>query len=72
MECSTDKAKLAKHEELELPLDNEQSDELCNVMKTIEEACPDELDKIFQEGDDHAVGDLSLQLLGIRQIKCKK
>ena len=27
-------------------------------MKTIEETCPDELAKIFQEGDDHAVGDL--------------
>lgn len=58
MERSTDKAKLAKYEELELPLDDEQSDELCNVMKMIEETCPDELDKIFQEGDDHAVGDL--------------
>lgn len=45
MERSTDKAKLAKYKELELPLDDEQSDELCNVMKMIEETCPDELDK---------------------------
>ena len=47
MEHSIDKAKVAKHEELELPLDNEQFDELCNVMKTIEETCPYELAKIF-------------------------
>ena len=47
MEHSIDKAKLAKHEELELPLDNEQFDELCNVMKTIEEPCPYELAKIL-------------------------
>lgn len=45
MERSTDMAKLAKYKELELPLDDEQSDELCNVMKMIEETCPDELDK---------------------------
>ena len=45
MEHSTDEAKLAKYKELELPLDDEQSDELCNVMKMIEETCPDELDK---------------------------
>ena len=55
MERSTDKARLAKYKELELPLDDEQSDELCNVMKMIEETCPDQL---RQEGDDHAFGDL--------------
>lgn len=57
-ERSADKAKLSKHEELDVPLDEEQSDELCDIMKSIEETCPNELDKIFQEGDDHAVGDL--------------
>ena len=55
-ERSADKAKLARHEELELPLDDEQSDELCDVMKKIEETCPDELTKIFKEGDDNVVG----------------
>lgn len=57
-ERSADKAKLSKHEELDVPLDEEQSDELCDIMKSIKETCPNELDKIFQEGDDHAVGDL--------------
>ena len=57
-ERSADKAKLAKHEELDVPLDDDQSDELCDVIKRIEETCPNELDKIFQEGDDRAVGDL--------------
>jgi len=57
-ERSADKAKLAKHEELDVPLDDEQSDELCAIMKRIEETYSNELDKIFQEGDDHAVGDL--------------
>ena len=57
-ERSADKAKLAKHEELDVPLDDDQSDELCDVIKRIEETCPNELDKIFQEGDDHAAGDL--------------
>jgi len=41
---------------LELPLDDEQSDELCDVMKKIEETCSDELAKIFKEGDDHIMG----------------
>ena len=41
---------------MELLLDDEQSEELCSVMKQIEEMCPDELQEIFQEGDSHAVG----------------
>jgi len=55
-EHSADKAKLTRHEELELPLDDEQFDELCDVMKKIEETCPDELTKIFREGGDNVVG----------------
>ena len=34
MECSVDKARLARHEDIEL--DDEQSEELCDVMKKIE------------------------------------
>ena len=58
IERSVDKAKLARHEDIELLLDDEQSEELCNVMKKIEETCPDKLQEIFQEGDTHAVGKL--------------
>jgi len=57
-ERSRDKAKLAKHEDMELLLDNEQSEELCTLMKTIEETCPDKLQEIFQEGENHSVGNL--------------
>ena len=56
MERSSDKAKLARHEDMELLLDNDQSEELCNIMKTIEESCPDELQQVFQEGENHSVG----------------
>ena len=41
-ECSSDKAKLAKHEDMELLLDNEQSEKLCTLMKTIEATCSSE------------------------------
>ena len=58
-ERSSDKAKLAKHEEdRELLLDCEQSEELCTLMKTIEETCPDKLQEIFQEGENHSIGNL--------------
>ena len=56
IERSVDKAKLARREDIELQL--EQSEELCNVMKKIEETCPDKLQEIFQEGDTCAVGKL--------------
>jgi len=46
-ERSRDKAKLAKHEDMELLLDNEKSEELCTLMKTIEETCPDKFQEIF-------------------------
>ena len=35
MERSGNKAKLARHEDIELLLDDEQSEELCGVMKKI-------------------------------------
>ena len=58
MERSVDKARLARHEDIELLLDDEQSEELCGVMKKIVETCSDKLQEIFQEGDSHAVGKL--------------
>ena len=58
IERSVDKAKLARHEDTELLLDDEQSEELSNVMEKIEETCPDKLQEIFQEGDTYVVGKL--------------
>ena len=56
-ERSADKAKLARYTELEVTLDDEQSNELTNVVNRIEEANADELEKIFNEADKHLVGD---------------
>ena len=52
---------------MELLLDDEQSEELSNVMKKIEETCPDELQAIFQEGDSQA----GARLMGVGQTQCK-
>jgi len=56
-ERSADKAKLARCAELEVTLDDEQSDELTNIMNRIEEGSTDELEKIFNEADEHLVGE---------------
>jgi len=56
-ERSADKAKLARVAELDVSLDEDQSDELTNTMKHIEEANQDELEKIFKEADEHSVGE---------------
>ena len=56
-ERSADKTKLARCAELEVTLDDEQSDELTNIMNKIEEANEDELEKIFNEADEHSVGE---------------
>ena len=57
MERSADKAKLAKYDDLDVTLDDEQSDELSSIMSKIEESSVDELSKIFEEADGYSVGD---------------
>ena len=57
MERSADKAKLAKCDDLEVTLDDEQSGELSSIISKIEETSADELDKIFKEADGCSVGD---------------
>ena len=57
MDHSADRRKLEKYEHAELPLDNEQDDEMQGVMSTIELMCPDELEELFAEGEKHGVGD---------------
>ena len=54
-ERSADKARLAICAELEVTLDDEQSDELTNIMNRIKEANED---KSFNEADEHSVGEL--------------
>ena len=53
-------------------LDDEQYEELCNVMKKIEETCPDKLQEIFQEGDTHAVGKLVWDLWELDKLNAKE
>ena len=57
MERSADKAKLTKYDDLDVTLDDEQSDELSSIMSKIEESSPDELSKIFEEADGCSAGD---------------
>ena len=47
--------KLEKYEDSELVLDEEQNEEMCAVMEAIQ---PEELKKLFEEGDQHGVGNL--------------
>ena len=47
--------KLNKLEESEVLLDDEQNEEMCTVVESIQN---DELEKLFQEGDQHSVGSL--------------
>ena len=47
--------KLKKYEASELVLDDEQNAEICSVMEATQ---PDELEKLFKEGDEHGVGSL--------------
>lgn len=56
-ERNNDKIKLSKYENTEVTLADNQHDDMCNVVKTIEEVGEDELEKVFAEGDAHGVGD---------------
>ena len=47
--------KLSKFEDSEVVLNEEQNEEMCAIIKTIQ---PEELEKLFEEGDQHGVGNL--------------
>ena len=53
-------------------LDDEQSEELCGVMKKIEETCSDKLQEIFQEGGSHAVGKLVRESWELDKLNAKE
>ena len=50
-----DKAKLVKLGELDVTLEDDQSDELCEIVSKIDDECKDEVESIFQEADAHFV-----------------
>ena len=56
MERYADKSKLAKYDDLEVTLDDEQSDEPSSIISKIEKTNSDELEKIFKETDGCSVG----------------
>ena len=47
--------KLGKYEDSELVLNEEQNEEMCAIVEAIQ---PEELEKLFEEGDQHGVGNL--------------
>jgi len=53
-ERSNDKAKLARLIELDITLEDDQSDEVSEVLQTIEQKCSKELASILQEADAHS------------------
>lgn len=57
IERGKDKRKLQRYEHTELPLDSEQDDEISTVVSTIDQSFSDELEKLYEEGDEHGVGD---------------
>ena len=50
-------ARKDKYENCEVPLSNEQDEEMNQVMATIEAECQDQLGELFEEGDRQGVGD---------------
>ena len=38
-----------------MPLDNEQDNEMSSVTSLIDKMCPEELEKLFAEADEHGV-----------------
>ena len=51
--------KLSKFEDSEVVLNEEQNEEMCAITKTIQ---PEELEKLFEEGDQHGVGNLMMSI----------
>ena len=56
MERGIDKRKLAKYENTEITLADEQHMQMCDVMNAIDYEAVDDLQKIFEEGESHGVG----------------
>ena len=56
MERGIDKRKLARFENTEITLADEQHTHMCDVMNAINSAAVDDLQKIFEEGASHGVG----------------
>lgn len=48
--------KLRQYDHMEVPLDNDQDEEMTKVVSTIEQECSVELELLFSEGDKHGVG----------------
>ena len=56
-ERNSDKKKLRKYENTEVTLTDDQHEDMCSIVKTIEESSKDDLEKVFADGDIHGVGD---------------
>ena len=57
MERGLDKKKLARYENTEITLGDEQHTQMCNVVDAIDRVAVDDLQRIFEEGEAHGVGD---------------
>ena len=57
MKRDSEARKGKKYDESEVPLSNEQDEEMNQVMAMIERECSDELGKLFHEGDKQGLGD---------------
>ena len=55
LERSSNIAKLTKYTDMDLTLEDDQSDKLEEVIRTIEENVPEELDAVFREASDCSV-----------------
>ena len=52
---STDKVKLSKLAELDVTLEDDQSDEVGEIIQTIEQQCSEDLHNLFDEVDSHSL-----------------
>ena len=56
MERGLDKRKLTRYENTEITLSEEQHTEMCDIMDAVDWVGVDDLQRIFEEGESHGVG----------------
>ena len=56
MERGLDKRKLARYENTEITLSEEQHTEMCDIMDAVDRVGADDLQRIFEEGESHGIG----------------
>ena len=63
---------LQKYSHTELTLDDDQHDELCKLIATIEERGTEEIEEILKEADNNGAGDAVREIWQMDKMRMKK